>query len=167
MKIRKINKIGQSQVIATVLLILLVVVSAFIIMGFVTPFIKNQLSSTDCIKVADKIQIKNSLDYTCYDSVSSEMNVQVYMGDSEDLINGFKISVEFGGSSKAVEVSEGSSEVQMYGGGAVEIPGKNEERTYIISDISSLPDSVNVYPMLKNGKTCESSDILIEVNECS
>ncbi len=162
------SKRSQSQIIGSVLLILLVLISAMIIMAFVVPFVKNKLSGTECLDVIDKFQIKNNPTYTCYDLSSTNMNVQVHVGDVQNLTKGFQINVEFGGSSKAVSVFPGTTDdVIMYEGSSdIELPGKNEERTYVISGIDSLPDSISVYPILKDDKSCEVSDVLNNVVNC-
>jgi len=167
MQKRKKNKSGQSQIIGAVLLILLVIISAMIIMAFAVPFVRDKLSGTECLDVTGKIEIKNNPSYTCYDSLNEAIRIQIKIGDIENLTKGFEIIVESGGSSDTYEVVSNSTEVLMYGGGSVEIPGRNEERTYLIPGVSSIPDSVSVYPILNNGKTCDVSDILDSIENCS
>ena len=166
MKIIKKGDKAQSQIVGTVLLILLVIVAAMIIMGFVIPFINKQLSSTGCLDVVDGIQIKNNLDYTCYDSTVPNLRVQIHMGDIVNLTKGFQLSVESGGSSDVFEISDNSdTDVSMYDETEVEVPGKNEERTYVIDGIDSLPESISVYPILNNGDTCDPYTLNV-INEC-
>ena len=162
-----VNKKAQSQVVGAVILILIVIASAMVIMGFILPFIKNQLSGTECLDVSGKILIKNNPTYTCYESTTTNMSVQILVKDVQNITKGFQISVESGGSSKSVSVINGTTDnVYMLGSGAIEVPGRNEERTYIISGINNLPDSVSVYPILNNGKTCDASDVLNSVVNC-
>lgn len=161
------KKRAQSQIVGAVLLILLVLASAMVIMAFVIPFIRDQLSGTECLDVAGKILIKNNPDYTCYDLPTTNMSVQIHMGDVVNITKGFQINVEFGGSSKSVSVISGTTdEVYMRNGGVVQVPGRNQERTYIITGIASLPDLISVYPILSNDKTCDASDVLSSVVLC-
>lgn len=161
------SKRSQSQIVGAVILILLVVASAMVIMAFVLPFIRNQLSGTECLDVSGKILIKNNPSYTCYDLSTTNMSVQILVKDVQNITKGFQINVEFGGSSKSVSVISGTTDdVYMRNGGAVEVPGRNEERTYIITGITSLPDSVSVYPILNDGKTCDASDVMTTVVSC-
>jgi len=160
-------KKAQSQIVGAVLLILLVLASAMVIMSFVIPFIRDQLSGTECLDVSGKILIKNNPAYTCYESTATNMSVQILFKDVQNLTKGFQINVESGGSSKSVNVISGTTdEVYMLNGGAIEVPGKNEERTYIITGINSFPDSVSVYPVLNNDKTCDASDVMTTVVSC-
>lgn len=159
----KKSKKGQSLIISSVLLILLVIAVSFIIMGVVVPFVKNQLAGTDCFSAVGEVSIKNNIQYTCYDG--NLMNVQIGVSDNNSL-GGF--AVELGGaSSKTYEIKEGVniSGVSMYVGGEIlELPGKNEERTY--SFTASRPDSVRVYPILSDGRTCDKSDELNKISSC-
>ena len=160
-------KRAQSQIVGAVVLILLVIASAMVIMGFVLPFIRDKLSGTECLDVSGKILIKNNPTYTCYESAGANMSVQILFKDVQNLTKGFQINVESRGSSKTVSVISGTTdEVYMRNGGVVEVPGKNEERTYIITGINSLPDSISVYPILNNDKTCDASDVMTTVVSC-
>ena len=158
---------AQSQIVGSVLLILLVIASAMVIMSFVIPFIRDQLSGTECLDVAGKILIKNDPKFTCYALSATNMSVQILVKDVVNITKGFQINVAFEGSSKSVDVINGTTdEVYMRNGGAIEVPGKNQERTYILTGINSLPDSVSVYPILNNDKTCDASDIMSTVVSC-
>ena len=159
---------SQSAVIASVLLILIVMVSAVIIMSFVVPFVRNQLSGADCLDVSGKMQITNNLQYTCYNVSSGKMHLQVHYEDLENITKGFQITIESGGSSSSHSIIDGetTTNITMLDGIAIlEQPGKNEERTYDIS-VSSKPESISIYPVLLNKKTCDLSDSLISVNNC-
>ena len=159
---------AQSEVISTVLLILLVIVSIMVVFSIVYPFINKNLQGSECFKVIDEVTIKNSA-YTCYNSASNSLSVQVHFGDNSS-IYGFQIVVESGGSSSSAEVNgtSGSLNVVMYSGGALNLPGKNEERTYNITGINSYPDQISIYPILTNGQYCSSApNIINSIDTCS
>lgn len=163
------SKRSQSEVISTILLILLVIVAITIITAFAIPFVRNQLSKSDCLEVSGKVEIADNLQYTCYNSSNQKMLVQIKIGDIADKINGF--SIEIGGASTenfeiTNEYVKPSGRVSMYDGGGVEIPGNNAERTYIISNILEKPQIVKVYSILENGESCDSSDSLTLVENC-
>lgn len=168
-------KHSQSQVIATILLILIVISAITIILGFVLPFVKETLERGDCFKVANEIEILNNPSYTCYESISegdNKMRVQIHMGDDEDrIIDGFLIKLK-SDSSKSYKITteEVSEEISVYGDETADvlIPDKNEERTYVITDseISEKPSSISIYTMLKNGEICDVSDPLVFIEDC-
>ena len=167
-----LNKKSQSQVVTAVLLILIVITLVFIVMNFVVPFVKNQLSGSDCFEVAGKIDISNSPTYTCFKAVTGVdndvTNVQIHIDDINASLEGIKIELG-GASSKAFEIKRGAPEgdVEMYDATAtvLELPGNNEERTYKITR-EGAPDYIKVYPILAGGKTCESSDTIERVPMC-
>ncbi len=162
-----IDKRGQSQIVSTVLLILLVIAATVIIFGFVIPFVKDKLASGDCLDVAGKVEINSG--YTCYDETA--MQVQIHIADIRDLIDGF--SIELGGAATdnfKIENGTTITNVYMYGdnsGEIVELPPKdNTERTYVIENVDTKPDLIRVYPILKGGKVCGISDSVIEIDDC-
>ena len=91
MEIRKYK--SQSEIVTSVLLILLVVVAVMIIFAFVVPFVKDKISSVDCLDVAGKIEISSG--WTCHNG--TVMLVQVHVLNVKELIDGF--SIELGGAS--------------------------------------------------------------------
>jgi len=165
------SKRSQGGIISAVLLILIVIAAAGIVIIFVIPFVKDKLSSGDCLDVVGKVEISSS-DYTCYDSGNTEMEVQVGIGAVRDLISGF--SVELGGASsktfKIINSTTGITDVTMYSGGVpvvpIELPGNNEQRTYIFDNILSKPDFIKVYPILENGKACDASGVVSVIDNC-
>ena len=61
----KKDKRGISELVATILLVLLTVGAVFILAGVIIPFIKNSLGeSTSCIKVFKEIGIEKNSCYT-------------------------------------------------------------------------------------------------------
>ena len=161
------SKRSQTQVIATVLLIMIVIVTTVILVNFSVPFVKKQLAGTGCFDTVGKVSISDNIKYTCYDINAKEMRVQVRIGDSEE-INGFLI--ELGrASSKSIQIKDQIilQNVRMYDSiynTSLELPKKNEERTYVIK--SEVVESVKIYPILKDGNSCQSSDSLEKVNVC-
>ena len=163
------SKRSQSQIVGTVLLILLTIGSVVVVIGFVVPFVRDQLSGTECLDLVEQIRIENNPTYTCYDDStegSEAMRVQIYRGDSQNLSKSFKISISYSGSSKSIEIPTDTSDFSMYGGGTSEIPGINEKRTYAITGVDSLPESISVFPILEGGKTCDNSHTITSIVEC-
>jgi len=159
MKLRKIKTKAQSQIIATVLLILLVLSVTFIVIAFIFPFVQKQLKGSGCVNVVGEIGFRDNPKYTCFEN--GEVNLQVYVGDVEDLL-GFKIGLG-GADSITVEIRDGEAPpgVTMFDGSTtLELPGKNEERTYIIT--SSYPDNVKIFPILAD-KTCKDTDTITDL----
>jgi len=157
---------AQSEVISSVLLILLVIAAMVLIFSFVIPFVKEKLSSGNCLDVAGKIEI--SPGYTCYNNVSNEMQVQIQILDIRDLVDGF--SIELGGASTnnyKILNDTTTNGVRMcnLAAGNLELPPQdNAQRTYVIA--TSKPNLVRVYPILKGGKACEASDSFVEIEDC-
>jgi hypothetical protein len=160
---------AQSQVISTVLLILVVITLVVIVIGFVVPFVKNQLDKGKCLDVTGQVVISRNNKYTCFNLTTNQVFVQVHIGENRDNVDGFVI-VLGGASSNNYQVTNATSlsGITMYDGSTtLNIPNKNEERTYIIDGVSAKPETISVYPILKGGRTCEPPDILNSVDYCT
>jgi flagellin-like protein len=161
-------KKSQSQIIGAVLLILLVISLIVILMTYLQPWIIGILGQGDCFEVTNKIQISDNVKYTCYnDSGTGTLNVQIHLGNAD--VKGFKIELG-GASSKTYEITQGENVkvtgvTMLNGSEVIYIPSKDESRTYTI-DSAEKPDSLKVYPILKNGRICPSTDSLENVEYC-
>jgi flagellin-like protein len=162
------KKKSQSEIIGTVLMILIVVAAVVILGNIVVPMIQELLGdSGNCFEASNKVRVEEGK-YTCFNDSQDEMYVQIHMEDLD--IKGFKIEVT-GVKSRTVEITNGKDgtveKVTMYRDSAtLEMPPKNGASVYNISGISEKPDSIKVYPILKNEKVCEASHSINEVNNC-
>ena len=163
------KKRGQSQIISTILLILIAVAAIFIILNFVVPFVKDKLLETKCIDALDKIEITNNEMYTCYDDTNKNLRVQISLKDiSDDLIKGFQLNIErLGQIEYSVDITpDNPDNIGLYNPAeSFRVPGKNEEVTYLIDDVMNKPDSISLIPLLKNGKICKPYN-LNYINSC-
>lgn len=174
-KIQKVNR-SQSEVITTVLLILIVIASIVIVMNFVIPFVQKQLKGGDCFNVLNKVQITSSDRYNCYNDTTvgngRELYIQVHTDDVSDKIQGF--SLEVGGAStktfKIVNNTKVSGILNYDRSEFLLLPGNNEERTYIIKNqnnlLDSRPDKIQLYAVLTSGEVCSSSSSLVDISTC-
>jgi hypothetical protein len=163
----KLNK-AQGEVISSILLILIVIGAIVALASYVINFVKDKIKSSDCSYLFGKVEIKESMQYTCYNSTDQYMLVQVHISDVLDRIKGFVI-VLGGKDSKSYKIYNDSApaDVSMFGlTDPVHLPGNNLERVYKISFVPEKPDQIEIYPILKNNVVCELSDSELYVNSC-
>jgi hypothetical protein len=165
------KKGGQSQIVAAVVLVLIVISLLVIVLGFILPFVRDNIEGTSCFN-AD-VTISNSNKFNCLEDNAGDdfARVQVHVGVKDNVdLEGFVIEVG-GASSKSVRVTEDyvGGDLTMYGGGSIELPGDNEERTYKINLGSSFGalEYYRVYPIIDNGRTCEATDTFDIVIACT
>lgn len=148
---------AQSEVIATVLLILLTIAAVAVISAFLIPFLNKKISEGKCFDYSNKIMILDNPKYTCYDSADGKLLVQTKVGDLDEKseIKSLMILVQEQGVTKNFEIIPGTSNpnILMYDGNPVNLPNKNEARTYNITGIS-IPTAVHVYPIIPNDIKC-------------
>lgn len=180
-----LGKRGVSDVIATVLMIMLVIVAVGIVFGFVIPFVQNNLEGAgSCIEIFDAIDINRQ--YTCKGSLSGQIDsttgnpilnndvlVSVNVGDAE--IDGLLIAVSDGGSRKSLEIKGENLEgiymyeynVNIFTQAILQVPGRNGGRTYrIVNSEAGFndPSSVQVSPIVGN-KVCDPLPVF-NLQEC-
>jgi len=170
----KMDKRAQSQVVTAVLLILIVIALAVLILNFSTNFVKDRLGGTGCFDTVGQVSFTGSNRYTCFNNSDiggnpdmDELRLQVHIGDVNSSISGFLIEIG-GADTKSIKIEDGEdvTGVSMYSGiASLELPGKNEERTYVF-DVSVVPESVKIYPILNDEDVCEASDVLEKVIAC-
>jgi hypothetical protein len=155
------------------MLILITIILVVIISGFAIGFVRDKLSESDCIDILGEVKFTNNVKYTCYDEDESTIKVQVHIGDKIKEISGFTIST-VSASSQSYEVKNNTDETSIIMFDPLEaplvdkliIPGKNSERTYNLTSVSEKPDAIKIYPILKDGKTCNPSDTIEFIADC-
>lgn len=163
-----INYKSQSEVISAVILVLVVTAVAIIIFNFAVSFTKERISKSDCLKAIEQIEFSNNPSFTCFDNIANpkEVRLQIRVNDNVNL-EGF--AVEIGGATSKsfiIKESNGDSEIRMYQSSynaPIELPGKNEERTYVIK--TDIQGSARLYPIV-NEETCSSADIIEKMQSC-
>ncbi len=168
---KRINKRGVSEVVATVLIVLVTVTAGVIIINFVIPFVRDNLNKgSECIMYGNYFKFEEKIDgknYNCYKiSPAGEYRSSVRNNGGSDVnpekVLGFQIVLSGSQSQSAsikVPVSENSPVVTMYDPTQtqVSIPGSGEVYTYKFNLNEGYRNS-KIYPMLKSGKICEASD---------
>ncbi len=170
------KKRSQSELITSILLILLAIALISIIFAVVIPMVRNNLNkSKECYELTGKISFDNSLGLICYDRTNKKLDVTVHYGDAmEEKIKGFVISVMSNGSSKAFRIDSASVEdVFMYGGigifgnASLTFPGNNEEKTYSMNMSKySEPQIIELYAVAKSGNLCEGKLNTMLIERC-
>jgi hypothetical protein len=171
------EKKSQSAVIATILLILLVVAAISIIMAFVIPFIKEQLSGSKCLDIVDQFEIREGK-YTCWNSTGRDSDgdgipepfliIQIHLGDISNETDSFQLVVESAGNSNSYEISESNPDsLTMFPNfnSNLELPGENEERTYVIKT-NVKPDSISVYPKIEGIECANAFYRIQDIDTC-
>lgn len=167
-KIMPSSKRSQSEVISTILLILITISAIAIISPIVFNLIKNQMKKSQCFDFKDSIKIMNNPTYTCYNNSDKKLRVQIFMGKIHGKINSFFIYVQ-GDTTKAVEIINNTplGEVSMYKSSSpVIFPGEEEEITYVIDGINSKPNKIEISIKLNDSQTCGAIDSINNVGIC-
>jgi hypothetical protein len=163
------KKKGLSAVIATVILIGLTVAMAAVIGVIVNNFAKEKLNEAErCYGILDKIKFNG--EYTCYNSVSNQMQISISRGDVE--LEEILMVIELNENSNEVfnltNITSEKVRVKNYPSlsEGVKIPAKESGKTYVITNITTLPSKISLVPII-DGKNCDTSDYIYNVGVCS
>ena len=171
------NKKGLSSVVATISLVLITVVAAVFIAGFVVPFVRDTLNEgTECVGYENYFTFYEEFDYNCYKREDVFGGGYHYLyalsigADSVsqgklDNIGGLRIQFLGGGESVGVEVKNNSNagnsvgEIRMLDLSSTKLtlPENGGVKTYVYNSSVKF-DSVEIYPILKNERMCKQTD---------
>jgi len=171
-------KKGMSNLVATILIILLTVVAVVLITNFIIPMVNKNLAETECFKYRDYFSFEVEYGYNCYNLTENDYRLYAVSvragslgGDSLDKIEGFDlVFMEKIGTSSVVHVVDGEAtddELRMLNENLanLEIPGPHEVRTYVYKSSANFT-RVNVYLKLESD-TCDKSDSIdLEDRQC-
>ena len=188
-----ISKRAVSTLVATVLLILIVVAAVAIIWGAIMPMMTTAMDIGRACLNSQGLTINSEGGYTCASLTNASVMVSRSAENFE--VAGVKLALSAGGVTKSVTIRVGDtslgldpmnknflSTVIMMGNEAshtLQIPGSNEERTYVINtkstDANTLslqlpgkPEKASIAVIVKVGNTekeCSVSSI-VTLNQC-
>ena len=155
------NKKALSEIISSVLLILVVIVAIGLIVGFVVPMIKDNLSSSkSCFDLNEYFKVSSN---SCSNGINTMLLVERAMQNIE--VSGFSVSIaNSDGESKNYQVKAGTvSGVSMVSGVDLEtivIPNPGESKKYNFSEVSGSKASIAA--LQKSGGVCSPIEFTIE-----
>jgi hypothetical protein len=162
------NKKGLSQIVSTVILILLTVAIVAGVWATIQNLVEGKLDKTGaCYGLFEKINVNPK--YTCYDPIESRMQVSISIGEVE--IDSLLVSISFESSSKTFELTNKSQNIEYvtnYPGNdsGVSLPSKEGGKTYYVLGIEEIPNKVEIAPKVE-GYQCDVSDSLSNIGICS
>ncbi len=165
------KKKGLSDVIATLMLILLTLALVAILWAVISNLVGNKLDeSQSCIDIFEKVTLNEQ--YTCYNQSSQELQFSISIADID--VDKVIVAISSEGDTKSLEFTNTNTSIEfLYPykrliGTPVQLPGKNSGTTYVYDLIGaglSNPDKIELAPVI-NGKQCEASDSLLEIYSC-
>jgi flagellin-like protein len=148
-----LNKRSQSEVITTVLLIVISIIAVILVSTYVINMIKSKLVGTECFKTAGQLSVNLVDGFTYYDSVNDKFYVSIARGAGDFNLTGMIISAGTGPTSTAYTIKAGdaanpTSGVSMYNStSTITLPKKSETKTYQIPSAETIT-KVKIVPMI-------------------
>jgi hypothetical protein len=165
------KKRGLSQVIESVLLVLVTIVAVFIIAGFLMPWIREQLDKTSCVKYNDALYFDEDMGYNCRNGTNYYFSVGVKnLAEKEaEELESIVLSFEGEGKQVAVTIADGASKSDIRMLNASEqklVMPRNppEVYTYVYEGKENYTRA-SLYPKIKSG-LCAKNDELLRILSC-
>ena len=164
---KNFKKKGQTEVIITVLLILIGIAAVGFVGVFLTSMVRDNLKQTDCFKTTGQISL--NLGYTFFNITNKTVFVSISRGSADFNLTGLIITFGTQQSSKGVTIRSGDKGNLTTGSamldnsgkvvdGIMVMPGLSETISYgINSSTYTVINIVSVTPILKDGKICENT----------
>lgn len=161
------HKKGVSAVVATVLIILITVAAVAIIWTAITPMIDKLDRSAVCFDTVSQLTVETK-GYTCIQG--NNLMLQIGHGSGDFDLADIQVLISAGGDTETVKLVEDTS--FLIG----DLPGINEERTFIITggvdgemttDAATI-ESIAIAPILSVGNSTEPCPVLasVEIKVC-
>ncbi|NCN51478.1 hypothetical protein GW931_00500 [archaeon] len=160
------EKKGLSQIVGTVVLIMITVALVAGIWGVTNTFVTKRLGDAEaCYGIFDKVTLNN--EYTCFNVTSNTTLVSINLQDID--LDAIYISVNYETENDVYILTNESqviSGILPYNSGLTEVlmPPKEAGRTYVI-EREDRPTKIELAPKSK-GKVCDVSDFLDNVPTC-
>lgn len=169
-----LNKKGLSPVVATVLLIMITILSVTVLTTIIVPFIKDSLNkSTKCTNIDSVFTFDEGSEYNCKKIGQDRVNItfSVTRNNDESNVIGFLAIFYEDGTSSAIRIvnnSEVNSEIRMLDASKnnLEIPNFGETRSYVFNASKENYKRAELRTISESGTICEKVSDRIEIPEC-
>ena len=151
------NKKGVSEIVATVIILLITISAIFMVFAFIIPFVKDNLTKgSKCFPSAlEEVSIVD--ESSCY-NLNTEINtlIRVKFGNIESDVKGIYITLDVGQEVISYTLKQGESYPNINNGAMVNMPSKDGgERTYIFNGVSSREAGIGI---IDKETRCKLSD---------
>lgn len=175
------EKKGLSEVVTTILIILLTVVAFVIIGGFVVPFVKNSLNqSTSCFSYKEYYKFDDSFSLNCL-KISGGENLYAFSirkSSDKKLESGSNeldiVLRNANGEIETAKIKDGGTSSKNIGGVSfvnsasttLKTPNSGGIISYLYKGSINNHISAELYPVLKSGRICREEKEEITVGSC-
>jgi ABC-type lipoprotein release transport system permease subunit len=163
----KKSKKTQTEVITTVLLILISIAAVIIISTFVMNTVKNNLKNTDCFQTTGQIWINMIDDATYFDTSESNLSVSIARGVKEFNLSAINLVYGNSYSSQLLKLVGGSQNenISYYALDGtwhtenLKLPKEGESTAYKIQlPAGSSVTKISISAILTSGSACDLAD---------
>lgn len=163
----KFNKKTQSEIIVTVLLIIIAIGAMAVLSGFVLNLVKDKMKSGECVKTLGSLSINFEEDKTYFDKNSNKVFLSIEREKDEYNLSGIAVTVGDESISKTYFINPNNpdSAVKLDGKEVLKLPRLFEIYTYsiLVGDNLQNVNTIKISPMINNNQICSGSSIVEKI----
>ena len=152
----KMDKKGVSQIVATILLVLISVGAVAILAGVIIPWVRNSLGEECGLDIVGKEIAKIDKEaYACYNHTGVYLSIEIREID----VSGFIVNIYSKGTSERFAIEEGTSDAVFMKDGSTDIliPDRGTEKTYLLkTSFTEEPGRAELAIVTEKGNKCEA-----------
>jgi len=164
------SKRSQTQIITTVLLILIAIGAVAVVSTFIFSLVNDNLTGAGCFKTANQfsILVEGEGGVTCYNAANGELYVTIERGYGDFNLTDIAISAESLTESSKFIISTNDA-VVAYGedGGEVVLPRGGEKKSYNITLGLTGINKVSAVPIIGRDDECGEGIVEVNIPACS
>jgi hypothetical protein len=165
-----VNKKALSSVVTTLILVGLSMVAVAVVWVSTSGMIKKQINNSEsCYGINERVTL-NSVN-TCYSENAGQYSVRFEVDTRDIELDELIVAISYGGELKSYRLNTtnqtitGLTRYPNVAGKTLTVPGKNEGYSYNASTFTSIPDSIELIPIMNN-QQCAVADSVSDIANC-
>lgn len=164
----KNSKKSQSEIITTVLLILISIAAVVLVSSFILNMVRDNLKGTECFQTTGQIELKMEDGFTFFNNSGDKMlYLSIGRGIKDFNLSGIIVVYSNDRNSETKKIKAGTIDGNIYyynnAGNwdnltSISVPSAGQMKAYRMNVGGMTVKKVTIYPILQSGQECENAD---------
>ncbi len=164
----KNSKKGQSEIITTVLLILISIAAVVLVSSFILNMVRDNLKGTECFQTTGQLELKMEDGFTFFNNTDKLLYLSIGRGIKDFNLSGIIVVYSNDRNSENKKIKAGTIDGLIYyynnvglwdNSTAISVPGPGQMKAYKLNvSTIGLITKATIYPILQGGQECENGD---------
>jgi flagellin-like protein len=164
----KNSKKGQSEIITTVLLILISIAAVVLVSSFILNMVRDNLKGTECFQTTGQLELKMEDGFTFFNNTDKMLYLSIGRGIKDFNLSGIIVVYSNDRNSETKKIKAGTIDGNIYYYNntgswdnltSISVPSQGQMRAYRLNSASlGVVNKATIYPILQGGQECENGD---------